>query len=119
MLSVSASATFSNQKTTSAAVFLNDAIAYYNSLGSTVTCVMTDNGSCHKTFGFRDSFEHLGMHHICTRPCFQWTKGKIQCFNKTIITEQANTKYYSSSDQRAATFAKSTHCTTGAAHMAA
>ncbi len=67
--------------------FLNNAIAYYNSLGSTVTRVVTDNGSCHKTFGFRDVCEHLGMLHICTRPFFAWTKGKDQCFIKTIITE--------------------------------
>jgi hypothetical protein len=32
-------------------------VAYYKSLGVTVTRVMTDNGSCYPSFAFRDADE--------------------------------------------------------------
>ena len=37
-----------DEKKESAVAFLNAALAYYNSLGVTVSRVMTDNGSCYK-----------------------------------------------------------------------
>jgi hypothetical protein len=41
----------------SAVPFLRAAVAYYKSLGVTVTRVMTDNGSCYPSFAFRDAGE--------------------------------------------------------------
>ncbi|KQY42620.1 transposase [Rhizobium sp. Root483D2] len=43
---------FPNEKAESAVAFLMAAVAYYNSLGITVTRVITDNGSCHKAGDF-------------------------------------------------------------------
>jgi transposase len=43
-----------DEKADSAVPFLEAAVAYYKSLGVTVTRVMTDNGSCYKAFAFRD-----------------------------------------------------------------
>jgi hypothetical protein len=39
-------------------------VAYYKSLGVTVTRVMTDNGSCYQAFAFRDACRDLGTKHI-------------------------------------------------------
>lgn len=43
----------------SAVSFLKSAVAYYKSLGVTVTRVMTDNGSCYQPFAFRDACYRL------------------------------------------------------------
>ena len=42
-----------DEKADSAVPFLKAAVAYYKSLGITVTRVMTDNGSCYQSFAFR------------------------------------------------------------------
>jgi len=42
-----------NEKKVSAIAFLKAALAYYASLGVKVERVMTDNGSCYKSFAFR------------------------------------------------------------------
>ena len=42
-----------NEKKRSAIAFLKAALAYYESLGVKVERVMTDNGSCYKSFAFR------------------------------------------------------------------
>ena len=42
-----------DEKAASAVAFLKAAVAYYASLGVTVTRVMTDNGSCYRSFAFR------------------------------------------------------------------
>ncbi len=46
---------FPDEKAVSAVAFLKAAVAYYNSLGITVTRVMTDNGSCYKVGAVRKS----------------------------------------------------------------
>ena len=41
-----------DEKATSAIAFLKAAVAYYKSVGVSVARVMTDNGSCYKSFAF-------------------------------------------------------------------
>jgi len=53
-----------DEKKQSAVSFLKAALAYYASLGITVTRVMTDNGSCYKAFDFRDACRNRGLKHI-------------------------------------------------------
>src|ERR1700720_454904 len=57
-----------DEKADSAVPFLKAAVAYYKSLGVTVTRVMTDNGSCYKAFAFRDASRDLGINHIRPSP---------------------------------------------------
>ena len=57
-----------DEKKGSAVAFLKAAVAYYHSLGVTVARVMTDNGSCYKSFDFRDACRDLGLRHVRTRP---------------------------------------------------
>ena len=57
-----------DEKAVSAVAFLKDALAYYESLGVTVSRVMTDNGSCYKAFDFRDACRKLSLRHVRTRP---------------------------------------------------
>lgn len=72
-----------DEKKESAVAFLHAAIAYYQSLGVTVTRVMTDNGSCYKSFAFRDACKALGLRHIRTRPYTPKTNGKAERFIQT------------------------------------
>ena len=90
-----------DEKKESAAAFLKEAVAYYKSLGVSVSRVMTDNGSCYKAFTFRDTCQALGLKHIRTRPYTPKTNGKAERFIQTALREWAYARAYPSSAQRA------------------
>ena len=52
-----------SERKRSATAFLKAALAYYDSLGIKVERVMTDNGSCYKSFAFRRLCKRLGLKH--------------------------------------------------------
>jgi hypothetical protein len=76
-----------DEKAVSAIAFLKAAVAYYASLGVTVSRVMTDNGSCYNAFAFRDACRELGLKHIRTKPYTPQTNGKAERFIKTALNE--------------------------------
>jgi transposase InsO family protein len=84
----------------SAVPFLKAAVAYYKSLGVSVTRVMTDNGSCYQAFAFRDACRDLGIKHIRTKPYTPRTNGKAERFIQTALREWAYAKAYPTSDRR-------------------
>jgi transposase InsO family protein len=57
-----------NERKESAVAFLEAALAYYASLGVTVTRVMTDNGSCYRSKAFAKACRRFGLKHIRTKP---------------------------------------------------
>ena len=89
-----------DQKQQSAVAFLRAAVAYYKSLGVIVTQVMTDNGSCYKSFAFRHACKALGLKHIKTRPFTPRTNGKAERFIQTSLREWAYAQAYPSSQRR-------------------
>ena len=91
-----------DEKKNSAVPFLKAAVAYYGSLGVTVARVMTDNGSCYKSFDFRDACRALGLRHIRTKPYTPKTNGKAKRFIQTALRDWAYAQAYSHSDARAA-----------------
>jgi transposase InsO family protein len=90
-----------DEKSQSAVPFLKAAFAYYASLGVTVSRVMTDNGSCYKSFAFRDACKELAIKHVRTRPYTPKTNGKAERFIQTALREWAYAQSYQSSDRRA------------------
>lgn len=90
-----------DERAVSAIAFLRAAVAYYQSLGVTVTRVMTDNGSCYKAFVFRDACRDLGLKHIRTKPYTPKTNGKAERFIQTALREWAYAQAYSTSGRRA------------------
>lgn len=86
----------------SATRFLEAALAYYESLGVTVTRVMTDNGSCYKSHAFRDLCRARNLKHIRTKPYTPKTNGKAERFIQTALREWAYAQAYPNSDRRAA-----------------
>ena len=89
-----------NEKKRSAVAFLKAALAYYDSLGVKVERVMTDNGSCYKSFAFRKACKRLGLKHIRTRPYTPKTNGKAERFIQTSLREWAYAQAYHHSQQR-------------------
>jgi transposase InsO family protein len=91
-----------DEKKGSAIAFLKAAVAYYKSLGVRVERVMTDNGSCYKSFAFAKACRKLKIKHIRTKPYTPKTNGKAERFIQTALREWAYAKAYETSDQRAA-----------------
>ncbi len=98
-----------DEKKKSAVAFLRAAVIYYKSLGVTVQRVMTDNGSCYKSFAFRHACKRLGLKHIRTKPYTPKTNGKAERFIQTALREWAYAQAYHHSDQRTAELPKWLH----------
>jgi transposase InsO family protein len=92
-----------------AVAFLKAAVAYYASLGVKVERVMTDNGSCYKSFAFRRACKRLGLKHIRTKPYTPKTNGKAERFIQTSLREWAYAQAYNTSRERAAELPKWLH----------
>ena len=82
--------------------FLKAAVASYKSLGVRIERVMTDNGSCYKSFAFATACKRLKIKHIRTKPYTPKTNGKAERFIQTALREWAYAKVYETSGQRAA-----------------
>lgn len=91
-----------DEKKRSAVAFLKEALAYYASLGIKVERVMTDNGSCYKSFAFQRACKRLHLRHIRTKPYTPKTNGKVERFIQTSLREWAYAKAYQSSHDRQA-----------------
>jgi transposase InsO family protein len=98
-----------DEKKESAVAFLEVALAYYASLGVTVSRVMTDNGSCYKSHDFRKACARHGLKHVRTRPYTPKTNGKAERFIKTALREWAYAQAYETSEQRAEELPRWTH----------
>jgi transposase InsO family protein len=91
-----------NQRKESAVAFLVAAVAYYAKLGISIERVMTDNGSCYRSKGFRAACKRLGLRQVFTRPYTPKTNGKAERFIQTALREWAYACAYQNSDQRTA-----------------
>src|SRR6266849_722898 len=90
-----------DERKRSAVAFLKAAVVYYASLGVTVERVMTDNGSCYRSFAFRNACRRLGLRHVRTKPYTPKTNGKAERFVQTCLREWAYASAYLNSKQRA------------------
>ena len=90
-----------DEKAVSAVAFLRASVAYYDSLGVKVSRVMTDNGSCYRSFDFRDACQAMGLKHIRTKPYTPKTNGKAERFIQTALREWAYAQAYPTSQRRA------------------
>jgi transposase InsO family protein len=97
---VATAAIFPDEKKKSAVAFLRTAVAYYKSLGVSVDRVMTDNGSCYKSFAFARACKRLRIKHIRTKPYTPQTNGKAERFIQTALREWAYATAFNHSDQR-------------------
>jgi transposase InsO family protein len=90
-----------DERGVSACRALLQALRYYRSLGVRVRRVMTDNGACYKSHGFRRLLRQLGLRHIRTRPYTPRTNGKAERLVQTSLREWAYARSYDTSRHRA------------------
>jgi transposase InsO family protein len=96
-----------DEKKETAAGFWVRANAFFQSVGITVTAVMTDNGACYRSRDFAAALAHIT--HVWTRPYRPQTNGKVERFNRTLATEWAYAAAYSTDQARAAEYPRWLH----------
>jgi transposase InsO family protein len=89
-----------DQTKETAAAFWVRAQAFFQTSGITVTRVLTDNGSCYRSWLWRDTLAKAGITHKRTRPYRPQTNGKVERFNRTLLDEWAYAQPYQSETAR-------------------
>jgi transposase InsO family protein len=81
---------------------LRNAVAWFAERGVTVERVLSDNGSCYRSYRWRDTCAELGITPKRTRPYRPQTNGKLERFHRTLADGWAFKKFYSSETARRA-----------------
>ena len=79
---------------------LRNAVAWFAERGVKTVRVLSDNGSCYRSFLWRDTCLELGITHKRTRPYRPQTNGKIERFHLTLAEGWAFRRFYSSESAR-------------------
>ncbi len=98
-----------DERKDTATAFWARAQAWFAAAGITIERVMTDNGSCYRSFAWRDALATAGITHKRIRPYRPQTNGKAERFNRTLLDEWAYARPYQSEAQRRAAFAPWLH----------
>ncbi|MFJ4167866.1 IS481 family transposase, partial [Microbacterium sp. NPDC089698] len=93
----------SDEKGATAAGFLERAVAFYASLGVKIERVISDNAFAYRnSTAFRTVIDAHGITQKFIRPHCPWTNGKIERLNRTLATEWAYARAWTSNTDRAA-----------------
>ena len=77
-------------------------MAWFADRGVTVERVLSDNGSCYRSWAWRDACTKLDITHKRTRPYRPQTNGKIERFHRTLADGWAFARHYPSEYARRA-----------------
>ena len=92
-----------DEKGATAAGFLARAAAFYAGHGIRIERVISDNAFAYRNSRvFRDTAADLGIVQKFIRPHCPWTNGKVERLNRTLSTEWAYSRIWSSNADRAA-----------------
>ena len=92
-----------DEKGTTCAAFLARATAFYAAHGITVERVISDNAKNYRrSRAFLDTADQLGIRLKAIRPHCPWTNGKVERLNRTLATEWAYSRVFSTNAERAA-----------------
>jgi transposase InsO family protein len=89
-----------DEKAETAIGVLQRAVAWFADRGVSVERVLSDNGSCYRSFAWRDACHDLAIAHKRTRPYRPQTNGKIERFHRTLADGWAYARFYESTEQR-------------------
>ncbi len=92
----------SDEKADTAIGVLERAVAWFADRGVRVERVLSDNGSCYKSYAWRDACAALGISHKRTRPYRPQTNGKCERFHRTLADGWAYARFYGSEAERRA-----------------
>lgn len=92
---------YPDERKASAVQFLENTVAYFQSLGVRVRRVLTDNGSAFRSTPFAKACRRLGLKHSFTRPYRPQTNGKAERFIQSALREWAYGVPYNHSTERA------------------
>jgi len=98
-----------DEQGTTTAQFWTRAQAWYADRGITVRRVLTDNGSPYRSRPFAAALAAGGVVHKRTRPYRPQTNGKVERFNRTLLTEWAYARPYASESARCVALPKWLH----------
>lgn len=91
-----------DEKGHTAAGFLTRAGVWFAGHGITIERILTDNAMAYRhSHAFGQAVADLGAVHRFIRPHCPWTNGKVERFNRTLQTEWAYRRIYTSNTRRA------------------
>ena len=93
-----------DEQGSTAVAFWLRAQAFFAAHGITVRRVLTDNGPCYRSRLWRTTLAAANIAHKRTRPYRPQTNGKVERFNRTLLTEWAYAKPYRSETARRRAF---------------
>ena len=79
---------------------LRHAMTWFAARGVTVGRVLSDNGSCFRSYAWRDACAELNIKHKRTRPYRPQTNGKIERFHRTLADGWAYARFYDTDTAR-------------------
>jgi transposase InsO family protein len=91
-----------DEKADTAVAVLQRAVGWFAERGVTVERVLSDNGSCYRSFAWRVACADLGIKPKRTRPYRPQTNGKIERFHRTLADGWAYARLYDSEAARRA-----------------
>jgi transposase InsO family protein len=99
---VAYSEVLADEKGPTCAAFLHRAAQWFHDThGVTVRRVLTDNAKAYRGTHWRAVCEALQIRRRYTKPRCPWTNGKAERFNRTLLTEWAYSRTWTSNRQRA------------------
>lgn len=96
-----------DERATTTGAFMIRALEFFAAHGITVTEVMTDNHwSYSKSASFAAALADAGARHVFIRAHCPWQNGKVERFNRTLQTEWAYRRIFTSNQARARAFTR-------------
>ena len=98
-----------DEKKTTVLAFWARARTAFAAAGIQIESVMTDHGPAYRSRDFAAHLKAAGISHLWTQPYRPQANGKVERFNRTLVTEWAYATIYLTDEARAATYANWVH----------